>query len=147
MSHREPRGTPQWRGPAMTFRAVYPALPVAVREIRTMATRFAANLGAADGVVDAVALAVSEAATNVVVHAYDEPGQAEIEVMAGVASGRLWVIVADRGSGLRASTTRPGLGLGLRLIARLSDAFEVTQRVEGGLELRMGFDLAGDDSG
>jgi serine/threonine-protein kinase RsbW len=89
-----------------------------------------------------VRLAVSEAATNVVVHAYrDAPKAGEIELAASLAGGELWVIVADSGSGLRARRDSPGLGLGLGLIAGVADGIDLVQRAGGGLELRMRFGL------
>ncbi len=64
--------------------------------------------------LDGVRLAVSEAVTNVVLHAYrDEPG--EVHVTARVVDHELWVLIADDGVGLGTPTLRPGLGLGSRL--------------------------------
>jgi anti-sigma regulatory factor (Ser/Thr protein kinase) len=81
--------------------------------------------------------------TNVVVHAYRdaaEPGT--IEIAAALASGELWVIVADSGWGLHPRRDSPGLGLGLGLIAQVSDGVDLVHRGSGGLELRMRFALA-----
>jgi serine/threonine-protein kinase RsbW len=122
--------------------STHPAIPGSVPTIRHTVVAFAVRAGASPGTLSAVELAVSEAATNVVVHAYreaTEPGA--IEVVAAVAEGELVVIIADTGAGLRARTDSPGLGLGLALIARLADGFELVHRVAGGLELRMRFAL------
>jgi anti-sigma regulatory factor (Ser/Thr protein kinase) len=97
---------------------------------------------------DAVTLAVSEAATNVVVHAYvgrDLPGT--IEVDATVAEDELWVIVTDTGLGLRPRLDSPGLGLGLAIIAQLADGVDLVRPAAGGLELRMRFALPGELGG
>lgn len=126
----------------LSFSAVYPALPGSVAVVRRVLVEFVARVGASQAKIDSVELAVSEAATNVVVHAYSElavPG--EIEVAAALASGELCVIVADRGTGLRALPDAPGLGLGLALISQLADGVEFIRRAEGGLELRMRFVL------
>ena len=122
------------------FRQAYPAVPASVGLARRALSDFAKRVGASQAVVDAVTLGVSEAVTNVVVHAYRdsaEPG--EVEVAAALASGELWVIVADAGSGLRPRRDSPGLGLGLGLIAQVSDGVDLEHRAGGGLELRMRF--------
>jgi len=70
---------------------------------------------------------VSEACNNVVLHAYeDEPGP--LEVTATPRSGELEIQVADRGRGFqpRATEAEESLGLGLPLIAALSDSFEIS---------------------
>jgi serine/threonine-protein kinase RsbW len=120
--------------------ANYAARPESVAAARAAVVEFAASSGASPAKLEAAALAVSEAATNVVVHAYRdaaEPGA--IEVAAAKAGGELLVIVADDGSGLRPRRDSEGLGLGL--IARVSDGVDVVHRAAGGLELRMRFAL------
>jgi len=70
---------------------------------------------------------VSEACNNVVLHAYEgEPGP--LEVIAEPRSGELEVQISDRGKGFRprANEDDPSLGLGLPLIAALSDSFEIS---------------------
>jgi len=86
-------------------------------------------------------MAVTEACTNVVVHAYDEDdGMLEVEM--GAAEDGLTIIVRDHGSGIQPRPTRsspPALGLGLPLIAALSDAFELRGSAGTGTEVRMTF--------
>jgi serine/threonine-protein kinase RsbW len=86
-------------------------------------------------------MAVTEACTNVVVHAYDEDaGRLEVEMLAGEED--LTIVVRDHGTGIQprpARTTPPALGLGLPLIAALSDAFELRGAVGQGTEVRMTF--------
>jgi anti-sigma regulatory factor (Ser/Thr protein kinase) len=70
---------------------------------------------------DAVALAATEAITNVVRHAY--PGSAGPVTLSVEASAEeLLVVVADEGIGSRTATTsrEPSLGMGLALIHELS---------------------------
>jgi serine/threonine-protein kinase RsbW len=87
---------------------------------------------------------VSEACNNVVLHAYpgDDPGP--LEVTAEPRSGELEVQVADRGRGFRprAKETDPSLGLGLPLIAALSDSFEISGGVGKGSRTTIRFSYA-----
>jgi anti-sigma regulatory factor (Ser/Thr protein kinase) len=118
----------------------YPALPSTVRIAREELAGLAASAGASEERLDAVRLAASEALTNAVVHAYrDRPGP--IHVTAAVVSDELWVLIADEGCGLRACSSRPGLGLGLALIAQLSEHFTIVRRAAGGTEIEMRFAL------
>ena len=92
-------------------------------------------------------MAVSEACTNVVVHAYDgeDPGILEVEMSA--EEGGLTIVVRDHGAGIQprpARSTAPALGLGLPLIAALSDAFELRGSTGKGTEVRMTFNYMRD---
>ncbi len=123
-----------------TLTRSYPAVPSSVPAARRELTELAHAAGASPESLDAVRLAVSEGLTNAVLHAYpDRPGA--VHVTAAVAGGELWVLIADDGCGLEARTSRPGLGLGLALIAQASDDFTVVPRSSRGLELRMRFTL------
>jgi serine/threonine-protein kinase RsbW len=124
------------------FNAVYPADPPSVSSIRHSLSDFARGQGVPEEVISAAGLAVSEATTNAVVHAYvDEPEPGPITVSAGVEDGMLWVTVADEGRGMRPRPDSPGLGLGLPLIAQMAAGFEVHERDEGGTEVRIRFEL------
>ena len=116
--------------------------------MRADLARFVRGVGLPAATRDAVALAASEAATNVVVHAYRERGaQGTIEVTAAVAADELWVIVTDTGHGLRPRPDSPGLGLGLAIIAQTADGVDLVRPAAGGLELRMRFAIGGPRSG
>jgi serine/threonine-protein kinase RsbW len=119
-----------------------PAVPGAASDARRAVHEVAAGR-VGDGY--AVALAVSEAVTNVVIHAYrerdpdTEPG--EVGVTVTIEGDELLVSVADEGMGMRPRGDSPGAGLGLPIIATLADRFEVQQR-SGGTRLLLGFRLA-----
>jgi anti-sigma regulatory factor (Ser/Thr protein kinase) len=68
-----------------------------------------------------VALAVSEAVTNAVVHAYRRGNVGAIAVRAWVQGPYLVVRVTDRGVGMRPHPEWPGLGLGINLIRLLAE--------------------------
>jgi stage II sporulation protein AB (anti-sigma F factor) len=111
-----------------------------VPRARQDVTEFARAVGAEDKRLHHIRLAASEALTNAVLHAYEEPG-GTINVSAAHVSGELWVIVTDHGAGLRVRRQSRGLGLGLALIAQLVDDFQILSRGSGGTELRMEFRL------
>jgi serine/threonine-protein kinase RsbW/stage II sporulation protein AB (anti-sigma F factor) len=93
----------------------------------------------------AVDLAVSEAVTNAVVHAYRDrhPGaeSGQVRITVTVEDGELLVVVSDEGMGLAPRLDSPGAGLGLPLMATLADRFEV-QNLTTGTRLLLGFQLA-----
>jgi anti-sigma regulatory factor (Ser/Thr protein kinase) len=76
-------------------------------------------------VVADVKLAVTEACTNVVVHAYPETDDGVIEVEARPRGRHVTVVVRDHGQGIVPRADSPGLGLGLPMIASLSDSVEI----------------------
>ncbi len=89
-----------------------------------------------------IRLAVSEALSNAVIHAYrdrDEPG--DLEVSASRGDHTIEVVVRDCGSGMAPRDDSPGLGLGMPVIAHTTDCFEI-QCANGstGTEIRMRFD-------
>jgi serine/threonine-protein kinase RsbW len=70
---------------------------------------------------DAVALAATEAVTNVVRHAYQQPG-GSVALSATASADELTIVVADEGLGSRSLTLQgdaKGLGMGLALIREL----------------------------
>ena len=88
------------------------AEPKAVPLARAVLTQVAEREGVPETVRSALALAVTEACTNVVLHAYvdaDAPG--DLEVRARKDDSVLIVEVADDGRGLVPHIDRPGLGL------------------------------------
>jgi len=118
----------------------YPAVPGSLPIARRAVARLARAAGANEEQIGEIRLAVSEALTNVILHAYcDEQGQ--IHVTAVVVGGELWLVVADDGGGLRANSEKAGLGLGLALIAQVSDELTIARRPCGGTEIRIRFRL------
>jgi serine/threonine-protein kinase RsbW len=86
---------------------------------------------------------VTEACNNVVLHAYDdEPGP--LQVTAVPSDEELEIQVADEGHGFRprAKDGDPSLGLGLPLIAALSDSFEISGGARQGSKTTIRFGYA-----
>ena len=87
---------------------------------------------------DDLRLAVTEACTNVVRHAYaDDEGT--IDVVVRPNGEALEVIVSDHGRGLGPSPDTAGPGLGLPLIAALTDTLEIERQEDNGSRLVMSF--------
>ncbi len=124
----------------------YLATPAVVGVIRQAVADFANANGVCGPKVDAVKLAVSEAVSNVVLHAYPEaPG--EVHVTARALEGELWVIIDDDGRGHNNASERPGLGWGLALITDACDEFTLVERAQGGTEARMCFRIEASSTG
>jgi len=86
-----------------------------------------------------IKLAVTEACTNVVIHAYDDGEPGSLEVEASIGDGRLEVIIRDSGRGIVPRPDSPGLGLGLPLIATLTESLELGTDDLDHTEVRMTF--------
>jgi serine/threonine-protein kinase RsbW len=119
-------------------RLTLPARPESIAVIRHVLGAFAEALALPPDLVEDMRLAVTEACTNVVRHAYDgEIGP--IDVVVRPDGDRLDVIVSDRGRGMGPSPDVDGPGLGLPLIAALADSIEVQNAPVRGNRLRMSF--------
>ena len=93
--------------------------------IRHVLGAFGEALRLPDDLVEDLRLAVTEACTNVVRHAYppDDPGPVEISIQP--SDELVSVVVSDHGRGIGASADTTGPGLGLPLIAAIVDAVEL----------------------
>ncbi len=88
-----------------------------------------------------IRLAVTEACANVVVHAYPDDREGQMEVVATMADDTLTVLVRDWGCGIRPRSDSPGLGLGLSLIAALAESVQLGHREQERTEVQMTFAL------
>jgi serine/threonine-protein kinase RsbW len=120
-------------------RLTVPARPEYVAVIRHVLGAFAEALRLPDGQVEDMRLAVTEACTNVVRHAYDgnEPGP--IDIVIRPDTDRMELIVSDEGRGIGPSPDPAGPGLGLPLIAALADSVEIGHGPSRGSRLAMSF--------
>lgn len=89
-----------------------------------------------------IRLAVTEACTNVVVHAYPDGEEGPLEVQATLAGEEILIVVRDEGDGIVPRPDSPGLGLGLPLIASLAEAVQLGRDEHEHTEVRMTFSLA-----
>jgi anti-sigma regulatory factor (Ser/Thr protein kinase) len=121
-----------------------PAVPASCSHARH-AVREALTGAAVD--IAAVDLAVTEAVTNVVVHAYrdraaaDGPGRVRVAVT--IRDEAAWIVVADQGVGMAPRPDSPGLGMGLSLIAGVCAGLDIEQRHDGTwVHMRFALDAA-----
>ena len=127
----------------VVLRRALPAVPASVTALRHEVVDFVAAAGVGKQVVTGVRLAVSEAVTNAVVHAYvgaEHPG--EVRVKACVRDDEVVLTVSDDGRGMLPRLDSPGLGVGLPFIAHTADTLDIGRSDGGGAELRMSFRIA-----
>jgi serine/threonine-protein kinase RsbW len=121
---------------------VLPATSENVAVVRHAVAGLAETLGMDEIAVADLKTIVSEACTNVAVHAYgDEGGPMEVQVIPDESG--ITVAVRDRGSGIR---PRPDLDssrlrLGLPLIAALASSFSISGGLGQGTEIKMRMEL------
>jgi serine/threonine-protein kinase RsbW len=93
-----------------------------------------------------VALAVSEAVTNVVHHAYVGRKPGPVRVRVDIGSHEIELLIEDHGSGMVPRPDTPGLGLGLPVIATISERLDVRDRSDGGTRVSMWFSRDPEDA-
>lgn len=92
--------------------------------------------------MDDIMLALSEATTNAVLHAYGEdPGP--MRVGARLEDERLVLCVSDSGRGMAPRPDSPGLGMGLAVMGSLADTVSVAGNDPEGTSVWMTFELDG----
>jgi serine/threonine-protein kinase RsbW len=124
---------------ASDVRLTLPARPENVAVVRHVLGAFAEALLLPDPVIEDMRLAVTEACTNVVRHAYADGDPGPVEILIRPVGDTLQVIVSDEGRGLGPSEDSSGPGLGLPLIAALTHSLEIEPAGNAGSRLRMSF--------
>ena len=126
--------------PAPDLEISLPARPENVAILRHVLGGVGDAIGIDPEALADLRLAISEACSNVVVHAYpgEEEGLMDLEVTI-VSPEELQLVVRDHGRGMAPRADSPGLGVGLPLIATLADALQLTNGTDGGTEVRMTF--------
>ena len=115
------------------------AVPASVPVLRSDIAAFARKAGVAEPLLSSVKLAVSEAVTNAVMHAYVGRRTGQVRVAARIENDCLHVEVSDDGSGMMPRLDSPGLGVGLPFIADTADALDIARSPRGGAQLLMRF--------
>ena len=119
-----------------------PARPESVSIARQAVCGVGDALVMEEGRLADVALAVTEACTNVVMHAYPE-GDGDYELRVWVQHHRVLITVRDHGAGVtpRMPGAKAGLGLGLPLMLAVCDEVTFARGVDGSTEVRLVFRL------
>ncbi|MDX6676680.1 MAG: serine/threonine-protein kinase RsbW [Solirubrobacteraceae bacterium] len=119
---------------------VLPAVPSTVTALRGEVAAFVTGAGVGEPLLSGVKLAVSEAVTNAVMHAYVDASQpGDVRLLASVDGDLVHVTVSDDGCGMVPRLDSPGLGVGLPFIANAADTLDIGHSAGGGTELRMSF--------
>ena len=118
------------------------AVPERVPSARGAITRLCEDLQIEEDLAGQIRLAVTEACTNCVLHAYaDESGtDATFALEARVEDDDLLVVVRDAGAGITSVRSgRAGLGFGLRLMRQAASSMDVVSLPGGGTSVAMRF--------
>ena len=116
-----------------------PARPENVSVIRHVLGAFAEALRLPDELVEDLRLAVTEACTNVVRHAYPGGQTGPVQISIQPLGEAVNVVVSDQGRGIGASSDTNGPGLGLPLIAAIADEVDLQPVPGGGSRVSMTF--------
>jgi serine/threonine-protein kinase RsbW len=120
------------------IRLTLPARPENIAVVRHVIGALGAAVNLPRPTVEDMRLAVTEACTNVVRHAYERE-DGHIEVVIRPDGDAIDVIVADDGRGMGSSPDDAGPGLGLALIAALADKLEIDHPPQRGSRVLMSF--------
>ena len=136
-SERTQGGVPDARADAggPWFELELPAVATSVATGRHAVRRFCDGQSLDHGTI---AIAVSEALTNVVVHAYRDTGGGTMRISATMLVDVLLVVVSDDGLGMSPRDDSPGMGMGLLLIDQFAGAVDVDSD-HGGTRMEMRF--------
>ena len=132
---------PRVSEPIPRFRARYPATASSLGVIRGEVQAVARECGI-EALHD-VGLAVSEAATNAILHGSVGRDDAQIELVVELTDLEMLVVVSDTGKGLKPSLDTTGLGAGLSIIAALTGHLNIRSSAAG-TDVHMAFLRAGE---
>ena len=136
-------GTGQTQDGRATVDLTFKSRPENLALARLALTGIATRAGVSDETLADLKLAVTEACTNAIQHAYGDSVDGDIVVRYSVEAGRLSIEVEDRGAGFDAAKRAAGngngngngdrsnQGLGLMIIREISDELTVTTGAAG----------------
>ena len=126
-----------------TVKLTIPARPEYITLGRLALTAIAGVRPLSDETLHDLKLALTEACTNSVKHAYADGGEGNVDILYQLEPDRLAVEVGDAGpgfepedgNGLDGETLSEG-GLGIEIIRAVTDEVEIAEREGGGSRLR-----------
>ncbi|MGB2875884.1 MAG: ATP-binding protein [Gaiellaceae bacterium] len=128
---------------ARSVQLTIPARPEYITLGRLALTALAGVRPLSDETLHDLKLALTEACTNSVRHAYEEGREGTVEIVYKLEPGRLVVEVGDEGAGFDPGNGGNGIdrdleegGLGIAIIRALADEVEIGPREAGGSRLR-----------
>lgn len=128
---------------ARSVRLTIPAKPEYITLGRLALTAIAGVRPVSDETLHDLKLALTEACTNSVRHAYEDGRVGNVEIVYELEPDKLVVEVGDEGAGFELAEDANGVdsdleegGLGIAIIRALADEVEVGPREEGGSRLR-----------
>ena len=121
------------------FAGRWTAEPDSVADARHAVAAWLRDAETTDPPLGEIEVVVSEAVTNAVLHAYLGGDPGEVRVLVSLQRDEVEIVVEDDGRGMLPRTDSPGLGLGLSLIATLSDRFDAESVPGTGTRLSMWF--------
>ena len=126
-----------------SVRLTIPAKPEYITLGRLALTGLAGVRPMSDETLYDLKLALTEACTNSVRHAYENGREGSVEIVYELQPDRLVVEVGDEGAGFEPADSGNGHGdeleeggLGIEIIRALADEVEIGRREEGGSRLR-----------
>ena len=124
------------------LRMTLPARQDSLALLRHVVRGFRDAYAIAPETMDDIVLAVSEAATNVVLHAYGRR-LGTMTIVASAEDDHLHILVRDHGCGIAPPRDEPKLGHGLALMEHVATSLEVLGS-PAGTDVTMIFDLTAD---
>jgi anti-sigma regulatory factor (Ser/Thr protein kinase) len=131
---------------ALLYERLLPSLPWCVSRVRTELDAALARLDVPEPLRADIALVVTEAATNVVLHAYRAGSPGPLYATARLCGGTLHVVVCDCGRGHGARRDSAGAGFGTPLMTTLSDHLSITTHPAEGTCVQATFRAAAGDA-
>jgi len=125
-----------------SVRLTIPARPEYITLGRLALTAIAGVRPVSEEALHDLKLALTEACTNSVKHAYDDEGRGSVDIVYELEPDRLAVEVGDAGTGFDPEEAETGAGeleeggLGIAIIRAVTDEVEIAEREGGGSRLR-----------
>jgi anti-sigma regulatory factor (Ser/Thr protein kinase) len=125
--------------PRSDVKLTLPARPENVAVARHVLGAFAESMRLPDELIEDLRLAVTEACTNVVRHAYPDGAPGAVEISVEPEPEQVTITVADYGRGIGTSSDISGPGLGLPLIAAIASTVDLQSSPGAGSRVTMTF--------